>query len=502
MKRNLLSTIILLFAASSIFGQRYLNEVFTSYQKVKDSVYATNYEVLTGSPVLKGLKCDIYLPPASDTSTSRPLIILLHTGSFLPRYVNQNPTGDKSDSATVEMCKRFAMRGFVVCAPAYRQGWNPTGSTVDIRRGTIMQAVYRGMQDAKAAVRYMRKNAALYGVDTGRIVMGGQGTGGYIALGCAYIDRNPETRYSKFINSTTSLPFIDTAVMGDIDGIIAAPMNNVNNVGFSSRVHMIFNMGGAIGDINWMEAGELPVVGFHSATDPFAPDTSGIVFVPGTSPQPVIPVDGSRNICRMANTLGLNNQWKLASFHDSYSIASKINNENIEGYFRFRVAPGGYQAGPWEWWDSATTIAVANGTLLAIGYTAPQAAAGAQQCHTNGLTTNPNMSKTKALAYIDTMQNYLAPRIMIALKINGYLQFMGIDQARGEAKFGMHPNPTNNHLTITTEEEIQMVQLFDMSGRNVLSGTSADLDFNLTAGVYIVKVTTDKGEAVQKLIVN
>ena len=39
-----------------------------------------------------------------------------------------------------------------------------------------MQAVYRGMQDAKAAVRYMRKNAALYGVDTGRIVMGGQGT--------------------------------------------------------------------------------------------------------------------------------------------------------------------------------------------------------------------------------------------------------------------------------------------------------------------------------------
>ena len=112
MKRNLLSTIILLFAASRIFGQRYLNEVFTSYQKVKDSVYATNYEVLTGSPVLKGLKCDIYLPPASDTSTSRPLIILLHTGSFLPRYVNQNPTGDKSDSATVEMCERFAMRGF------------------------------------------------------------------------------------------------------------------------------------------------------------------------------------------------------------------------------------------------------------------------------------------------------------------------------------------------------------------------------------------------------
>ncbi len=502
MKRNLLSTIILLFAASSIFGQRYLTEVFPTYQKIKDSVYAINYEILTGSPVLKNLKCDIYLPPAGDTAQKRPLIVMLHTGSFLPRYVNQGPTGDKNDSATVEMCKRFAMRGYVVCAAAYRQGWNPQGTTVDIRRGTIMQAVYRGMQDAKAAIRYMRMNAALYKIDTGKVVLGGQGTGGYIALGCAYVDRIGETRYSKFIDGGTGKPYIDTAVLGDIDGLVAATLNNVNNPGYSSKANMIFNLGGAIGDINWMEAGELPVVGFHSYTDPFAPDTSGIVYVPGTTPQPVIPVDGSRNICRKANTIGLNNQWKLASFHDAYSAASKINNENIEGYFRFKIAPGGMQAAPWEWWDSTTTITVANLTLLAIGYPAAQAAAGAQQCHINGLSTNPNMSKTKAMAYIDTMQNYLAPRMMIALKINGYMQFMGIDQAKGAAKFGMYPNPANHHLTITTEEEIQQVQLFDMAGRNVLNSTSSNFDFNLNTGVYIVKVITNKGEAVQKLIVN
>ncbi len=503
MKRNLLSTILVLFIASAILGQqRYLSEVFTSYQKIKDSVYAKNYQILTGSPVLVNLKCDIYLPPASDTAQKRPLIILLPTGSFLPRYLNQGPTGDKNDSATIEMCKRFAMRGFVVCAAAYRQGWNPTGSTVDIRRGTIMQAVYRGMQDAKAAVRYMRMNADLYKVDTGRIALGGQGTGGYIALGYAYVDRNAETRYSKFINSGTGQPFIDTAMLGDINDLMPGTINNVNNPGYSSKVNMIFNLGGAIGDINWMEAGEVPVVGFHSYTDPFAPDTSGIVYVPGTTPQPVIPVDGSRNICRMANTLGLNNQWKLASFHDVYSAASKMNNEKIEGYYRFKIVPGGPQAAPWEWWDSATCVNVATATYQAVGYTPAAAAAAAQQCHSNGLSTNPNMSKAKALAYIDTMQNYLAPRMMIAMQINGYMQFMGIDKSRGEAKFAMYPNPCGNHLVIKTEETIQKIQFFDMSGRNVMNAVSTDIDLNLNAGIYIVKVITNKGEAVQKLIVD
>ena len=73
---------------------------------------------------------DIYEP--TDGSTKRPLIIYLGTGSFLPRYINKTPTGAKDDSATAEMCRQFARKGYVVASISYRQGWNPTSQDVKI----------------------------------------------------------------------------------------------------------------------------------------------------------------------------------------------------------------------------------------------------------------------------------------------------------------------------------------------------------------------------------
>jgi carboxylesterase type B len=114
---------------------------------------------------------DVYTP-TGDTETDRPLIVYLHTGSFLPRYINQLPTGSKSDSATVEMCRRFAKKGYVVAAIGYRAGWNPASPSENTRKQTIIQAVYRSMQDAKTAVRFFRKSIAEesnpYGIRTRR----------------------------------------------------------------------------------------------------------------------------------------------------------------------------------------------------------------------------------------------------------------------------------------------------------------------------------------------
>ena len=38
--------------------------------------------------------------------------------------------------------------------------WNPAGSNIDIRRGTIINAIYRAFQDAKSCVRFFRADAA------------------------------------------------------------------------------------------------------------------------------------------------------------------------------------------------------------------------------------------------------------------------------------------------------------------------------------------------------
>ena len=92
--------------------------------------------------------------PSGDTETNRPLIIHMHTGTFLPIIHNGNPTGSHFDAATSLMCEGYAKRGYVVVNIEYRLGWNPMDSTQALRAASLMKAVYRGIQDAKAAVRF------------------------------------------------------------------------------------------------------------------------------------------------------------------------------------------------------------------------------------------------------------------------------------------------------------------------------------------------------------
>jgi acetyl esterase/lipase len=84
-------------------GNRYLDDVFSAVTVTSDVTYATNISIL---PMLQGLppspatlKCDIYTPDG-DTETNRPVIILVHTGSFLPPVLNGEPTGSKTIPAS------------------------------------------------------------------------------------------------------------------------------------------------------------------------------------------------------------------------------------------------------------------------------------------------------------------------------------------------------------------------------------------------------------------
>ena len=112
---------------------RYLNEVFTDVNVTTDVLYGQNVTVL---PLLQGappsaqpLVCDIY-EPAGDTETDRPLMIYIHTGNFLPQYLNGSAVGTKSDSVAVELCSRYAKMGYVVASIDYRLGWNPCSHPV------------------------------------------------------------------------------------------------------------------------------------------------------------------------------------------------------------------------------------------------------------------------------------------------------------------------------------------------------------------------------------
>src|SRR6187402_3223569 len=178
--RNTLLAFLLLFLSGAAQAQRFTTEVFPGVIKTSNVTYAANYSVLSGGPVLTNLTMDVYEPGgATDTMGRRPLIVFLHSGTFLPPYLNTQLEGGRNDSGIIYICQSFARRGYVVANIDYRLGWNPTGSNVDIRKGTLITAFVRAIQDVKAAVRYFRKDAAtanLFRIDSNRVIVGGEHT--------------------------------------------------------------------------------------------------------------------------------------------------------------------------------------------------------------------------------------------------------------------------------------------------------------------------------------
>lgn len=504
---NLSAGIAIAILPGVTMAQRYLSEVFSSVTVTANVQYGENISIFPPpTPANIPLMMDLY-EPTGDLLTERPLIIFMHTGSYLPRYINGTPTGSRNDSATVEICNRFARRGYVVANMDYRLGWNPAGSNVDIRRGTILNAIYRSIQDAKACVRFFRKDAAttdLYKIDSTNIILGGQGTGGYIALNYVSLNDPAEITLPKFISGITDpnygfvagQPYVNQAVLGDYDGYGGIPqLNNPNNSpGYTNDVQFAFNLGGALGDSSWLEAGDPPTVAMHVIGDPFAPYNSGIVYVPGNPPQTVVDVVGSRKVVEIANQLGNNDCFINAGFTDVFTLAANVNNEGFDGLYGFATIPA-VQSGPWEWYDSLTVVAGAaavgqNGTTI----------------YTNASYTNPDMSKAKGMAYIDTVMGYLNPRIVYCLNLT-----TGISPIENAAELiTVTPNPVSDFINIdltAIKNKLEGIALFDISGRKV-----QDVNVNgarkysvsrgsLSAGTYFVKVYLENGEANKKIII-
>ncbi len=520
---RLLLLLVLTTISGMLAAQRYTSQVFTEVSVQKNVVYARNISVLTGSPLAIDLLMDVYTP-VGDTETDRPVVLYLHTGSFLPPIINGQVTGSRSDSTVVEMCTRLAKMGYVAIAATYRQGWNPVATGPagqNTRTGTLLNAVYRGIQDVRAAIRFLRKGVAEnndpYGIDPEKIVVWGQGTGGYISMAAAFLDRYQEIVLEKFINTETLTPYIDTTLSSNVYGTTATPLNIPNHLGYSSDFNMAINMGGALGDSSWIEGkpDEPEVIAFHFLQDPFAPFANGPVIVPTTGDF-VVNVSGSRVIVGAANAKGVNDDLApVNALNDPLTLRVKALSQvplnylgqNItiatDNFYPFLTQGTGFRSGLWEWWDKPTLDLVVAGTNAALGTNY-----NSDTLHNNGLITNPNMSKALALTYIDTMLNYFAPRACNSLNL-GCAVTSTIDVLDAKSvELRMAPNPATEAVYFQTGNEFPILdfQLFDMSGKLLRSNVNLK-DHNFTLhrnglppGVYFAKMRFKEGIVTQKLI--
>ncbi len=228
----------ILLACLSGYGQkRFQSELFTNIDSLTNIQYGL---VMNIKGIEEKLLLDIIKPPSEDTMKNRPLLIFIHGGGF--------KNNSKNGAYSSKVCNSFAKRGYVAATIDYRLGVGKNNTIKD-----YFEAMYRAQQDGKAAIRFFRRYADKYGIDTSQIFITGSSAGAKACLAIGYMDEN-------------EIPSeIDKNKWGTLEG-------SSGNDGYSSKVHGIINAWGAIPDYRCIKQGDVPlftVSGTEDKTVPF-----------------------------------------------------------------------------------------------------------------------------------------------------------------------------------------------------------------------------------------
>ena len=224
---------------------RYKEEIFSEVIKTEDVVYGNAPDIpLDGafewftSDI--DLTMDIY-EGDGDTLANRPVIIFMHSGGFF--------TGNKEADDMVALSNLSAKMGYVAVSIAYRLNYN-LFSTYSAER-----AIYRGLQDLSAAVRYLREHHLDYGIDYDNIFIWGSSAGAFSGIHLSYME-DDDRMESTFVNNFGWDPDL---------GCIDCSGNDFDH---DRKPKAVIACWGGIFDLDWINEGdEIPVVMFHGVAD-------------------------------------------------------------------------------------------------------------------------------------------------------------------------------------------------------------------------------------------
>jgi Carboxylesterase family len=184
MLNKFFSSVLAILIGSSLYSQSYTVAEF-SYDSIMNISYGNSLNYANES---EELFFDLY-KPKGDNNCKRPIVVLIHGGAWV--------AGSKEDVDLVYMSRYFAKRGYVVANMNYRMGMNkpsnwslyalcdpalfsPCAYIAD--SSEVYRANYRGMQDAKGLIRYMKSRNDIDSTDIDNVYLIGESAGGFIAL--------------------------------------------------------------------------------------------------------------------------------------------------------------------------------------------------------------------------------------------------------------------------------------------------------------------------------
>jgi predicted esterase len=192
----------------------------------------------------------------------RPFILLMHGGGFRKGCRN-----------TMESeCKAFARRGYIAATIDYRTGWyagdagglcvsNTGGTTCDATQKQNQQfAVYKGIQDGHAAMRFIRHYADALNIDPDNLYIGGQSAGAVIAANITYVNQN---------EFNDGIPGARTA-LGRFD-------ESGNTFADVFTIKALYNNWGAVLKSEYirLSSNAIPMIAFHGIDDETVPFEEG-----------------------------------------------------------------------------------------------------------------------------------------------------------------------------------------------------------------------------------
>lgn len=235
---------------------RYKNRVFDEIKITTDLVYGQvdPYEVVEVNNLVD-ISLDFY-EPVGDNLEKRPLVVSIYGGAFL--------FGTKEDSDVQAWCDSLTRRGYACAAINYRLGLNLTSPR------SAYRAVYRAVQDLRAAIRYLEEDPDNLGfrVDPDNIFAEGQSAGAITAIHTAFLseDERPTATFAD------NLSIDEGSDLGCLDC-------SGNNFIQPVKIKAILSMWGAVENLLFIDEDEVtPMLMVHGDGDPVVPYGTGRPF--------------------------------------------------------------------------------------------------------------------------------------------------------------------------------------------------------------------------------
>jgi hypothetical protein len=212
---------------------------------------ATRYNGGTDS-----LRLNLY-KPVGDGQVDRPLVVLIHGGGLYAGHRNEFNA----------LAQGLAERGWAAATISYRLGFYGTWlleppyvhDPNEMRR-----AIYRAMQDAKGAVRFLKGRSAQDSTSTTSVFLLGGSAGAITALHAAYLDEEAEKPAGANAIGAVQhvLNFYARPDLGSIHG-------DLHQNGYDASVLGVVNIFGALMDTALVQSTSDPaLLSYHQTGDP------------------------------------------------------------------------------------------------------------------------------------------------------------------------------------------------------------------------------------------